>query len=120
MWIKALVALALVTVITAAWASYNRAIAKAAELEQQNTELRQGIQEAGKATEEAIAELNRVQDILKNQQVETEIIHKTEIKTVEVIKEVPVETEADACLDTPMPAAVQRLFNPATHDNPAG
>jgi hypothetical protein len=117
MWIKVAIALVLVSAATAGILSYNKAIAKAAELEQQNTELRQGIKEAVESAQKADAERQRVENLLANQQIETEIIYEKQIETVEVVREIEVKTEADACLDIALPRAVVELFNTAKADN---
>ena len=100
MWVKALILVAVLTVAGGAVIAYNKAIERAERLEAANQVLQESAQQATKARLKA-------EEVLSERETTVQVIHKTEVKTVEVIKEVQGE-----CLDVRMPAdLIERLRN---------
>lgn len=101
LWVKGLIALAVVAFIAVGVVSYNKAIAKSERLEAENQTLTESVVKAEKATQDMKAEKELAEKLASNQETETKVIHDTQIKTIEVIKTVQGE-----CLDVRAPAAI--------------
>ena len=91
MWIKALILVSVISVAGGAVVAYNRAIERAERLEAANQVLQESAQQATKARLKA-------EKVLSERETTVQVIHKTEVQTVEIIKEVRGE-----CLDVRMP-----------------
>ena len=91
MWIKALILVSVITVAGGAVVAYNRAIERAERLEAANQILQESAEQATKARLKA-------EKVLSERETTVQVIHKTEVQTVEIIKEVRGE-----CLDVRMP-----------------
>ena len=91
-WIKAAILTAVLAMAGGVVLAYNKAIERAERLESAN----QILQESARL---AKAERARAEKILLERETIVEVIHETEIKTVEVIRTVQGE-----CLDVRMPA----------------
>ena len=91
MWIKALILVSVISVAGGAVVAYNRAIERAERLEAANQVLQESAEQATKARLKA-------EKVLSERETTVQVIHKTEVQTVEIIKEVRGE-----CLDVRMP-----------------
>ena len=92
MWVKGLVFVGVLVISAGMVHAYNSAIERAEQLASANEIL----QESARLAQ---AEKQKAERILSEREATVEVIHETEIKTVEVIKEVQGE-----CLDVAMPA----------------
>ena len=92
LWIKGLILVAVLAISAGVVHAYNSAIERAEQLASANEIL----QESARLAQ---AEKQKAERILSEREATVEVIHETEIKTVEVIKEVRGE-----CLDVAMPA----------------
>lgn len=100
MWVKAAILAAVVTISGGAVFAYSKAIERAEQLAAANQILLES------AAEEKQARL-KVERVLLEREAVVEVIHETEIKTVEVIRTVQGE-----CLDVRMPFdLISRLRN---------
>ena len=98
MWIKALILISVLAMAGGAVLAYNRAIERAERLEAANQVLQESAQQATKARLKA-------EKVLLERENTVQVIHKTEVRTVEIIKEVQGE-----CLDVRMPIdLIERL-----------
>lgn len=98
---KAALVVAAIAIPAFAVYGYNNAIKKAETLKQENIRLRAGVQDAMAELAAVQEQSRRTVELLRRQQDNQRVIHDTEIKTIEVIKEVQGE-----CLDAPVPAAI--------------
>jgi uncharacterized protein YjcR len=92
MWIKALILISVIAMAGGAVIAYNKAIERAERLEAANQVLQESAEQATKARLKA-------EKVLSERETTVQVIHKTEVQTVEIIKEVQGE-----CLDVRMPA----------------
>lgn len=91
MWVKGLILVAVLGIAGGAVVAYNRAIEKAERLDAANQILQESVKQQTQAR--LLAE-----KVLVEREATVEVIYETEIKTIEVIKEVQGE-----CLDVRMP-----------------
>jgi hypothetical protein len=107
-WVKAAIIAAVLAMVGGAVAgavlAYNKAIERAERLESVN----QILQESAKLAQ---AERAKAEKILLERETIVEVIHETEIKTVEVIRTVQGE-----CLDVRMPADLIARLRHGTSD----
>ena len=101
MGLKIAIVMVLMLISTAMVLSYNKAIAKAVELEMTNTVLTGALVTSEAAVAQALEANNQLNLLLAERGKSVEVIHDVEIKTIEVIKEIQGE-----CLDVAVPGPV--------------
>lgn len=101
LWIKGLVALALVAGVLLVVSNYNKAVATAERLALENAALVASVAAAEAAAAEQARLRALAETLVGEQQAETRVVYETEIQTVEVVREVQGE-----CLDVRVPGAI--------------